>query len=80
MFLEEPGKCWSASDLTHPNEEAASYMVFTATAFAGSTEACSIHCEVTAADLLIVTHDTTSGHSNHRCFQNDANGCECQCW
>jgi hypothetical protein len=80
MFLEEPGTCWS-TDLTHPNEEAASYMVFTATAFAGSTEtsACSVHCTISANDVLMVTHDTTSGHSDHRCFKNDASVCECQC-
>jgi hypothetical protein len=38
MFLEEPGKCWAGGGDTqaHPNEEAASYMVFTATAFADS--------------------------------------------
>jgi len=47
LFVEEPGKCWSASDLTHPNEEAVSYMVFTATAFAASIDALTATATVT---------------------------------
>jgi hypothetical protein len=41
MFIEEPGKCWKdgSEAQPHPHEEAASYMVFTATAFADSIAA-----------------------------------------
>jgi hypothetical protein len=41
--------------------------------------ACSVSCALADDGLLIVTHDTTSGHSEHKCFINDADGCECIC-
>jgi len=54
MFLEEPGKCWKdgTDNQPHPNEEAASYMVFTATAFDASIAALTATATVTF-DLVV---------------------------
>jgi hypothetical protein len=29
--------------------------------------------------LILVKHDTTSGHTHHRCYGNDDGGCICEC-
>jgi hypothetical protein len=51
---------------------------------------CSVSCEIQAVtigaathSLVVVTHDTTSGHTHHRCyatdFLNPTAGCTCLC-
>lgn len=58
MFLEEPGKCWAGGSDTqaHENEEAASYMVFTATAFADSIAALTATATV-SFELQVSSYD-----------------------
>lgn len=36
-------------------------------------------CEVASSGLIEVTHDASSGHSQHRCFVNDDDDCVCEC-
>jgi hypothetical protein len=38
-------------------------------------------CTTAAHGLILVKHDTTSGHSHHRCYEdaNHTRGCRCQC-
>jgi hypothetical protein len=44
------------------------------------TAACTVQCSTTSG-LLLVSHDATSGHSTHRCYQDpaDAEECKCEC-
>jgi hypothetical protein len=36
-------------------------------------------CELGASGLIEVTHDATSGHSQHQCYINDDDNCICEC-
>lgn len=42
------------------------------------TPACTVHCSIDSTGILEVTHDTTSGHTSHKCFK-DGPGCTCTC-
>jgi hypothetical protein len=43
--------------------------------------ACSVHCSV-ISNHVIVTHDTTSDHSHHRCYKepSPSSDCTCECF
>ena len=41
-------------------------------------DSCSISCTLSDADVILVSHDTTSGHASHRCF-HDGTTCSCDC-
>jgi hypothetical protein len=45
------------------------------------TVACTVQCSIASNGLLRVSHDTTSGHSTHRCYKDpaDAKKCKCEC-
>jgi hypothetical protein len=39
---------------------------------------CSVHCSI-ISNHVIVTHDTSSDHSHHKCYKNGS-GCDCECF
>jgi hypothetical protein len=41
---------------------------------------CSVTCSIDSeTGILAVLHDTTSGHSQHKCFKTDEGSCKCEC-